>query len=151
MLVVDEGEKHRCFVLKDEQDLFRVSYILLHERRSAGTYPSLDEARANYRGIMWVLNESEQRLANENKKLNMSPERLRRRKDAIDSLKFRIEDRYLDEIDFCERLEELLEKPMNEAIRLEWIFDNGGRTNLAWMLLSMRRDFPGEGLEFRKW
>lgn len=149
MLIIDEIDTIRCFVLLRETDLFRVCIVLLRENQAAGLYPSVDQAKENYRSMMRAIEDSRARFSNEARQRNETIDRTQRRTEIIDSLRQRIENKYLLEILFCERLEELLSKPMDEALEMKWVFDDGSTRNLAWTLLLLRKNKFGEEFELR--
>lgn len=147
VLLIEEGDENRFFLFNDETDLFKIALTVLRERYDSQTYPTSDQARQNFRDAMQEISESEESFIAGDKSLDTSEQGCLRRKGLIDDFRIETEKRFLPEIDFCERVEELLSAPEDEALDMQWIFDDGSRVNLAWMLLSQRRGRENEGFQ----
>lgn len=140
----DDGQQ-RLFICKDEIDFHKVALIVLRERYNSGKYPTTKSARTAYQNAMDEIANHEVSFVVGDKTSDGTLAGQSRRKRMLDDYRSQVEDRYLPDIIFAERLEELLAKPFHEGLDMRWIFDDGSSVNLAWMLLIQRRKNPGEG------
>lgn len=143
---LQENNKNRYFVVNQEDDLYRFSLKILRERATAGLfYPTLDQARSEFAATMDEVDSSKQRFIVGDPSLDQSEDGQAKRETIFDGFRTQTEKKYLSRVEFSERLEELLSFPDDSALKMQWVFEDGSTMNLAYMLLSLRRDYPNEG------
>lgn len=143
---LQESNKNRYFVVNEEDDLYRFSLKILRERSETGLfYPSLEAARSEFSETMDEVDANKQRFILGDPSLDQSEDGQKKRKTIFDGFRTQTEKKYLSRVEFSERLEELLSFPDEAALKMQWVFEDGSTLNLAYMLLSLRRDYPNEG------
>jgi aminopeptidase-like protein len=128
VLTVNEEGGDRLFVIKETSDYNKVALRLLRERNHKSLYYSSENVRQALQEDLISLQDHHSTHSNEYK-------------DAIAELT----EYYKVILEFCLKLEELLSLPKEKALNLEWVFDDGETTPLAYALLAMRRHLKFEG------